>query len=634
MQEEQSDSVGGGRIQSGGNHKAVRMVKETKGGPSERPHGATSAAAGKPLGPEPQPGVSDPTAVSVASQEPQRLVLGTSGDHLVNGSQQSYARPVMQQQQRSAAVSDVTPQVPADNVASAVLDNVASAVLDNVASAVLDNVASAVLDNVASAVRDNVASAVRDNVASAVLDNVASAVLDNVASAVLDNVASAVRDNVASAVRDNVASAVRDNVASAVLDNVASAVLDNVASAVRDNVASAVLDNVASAVLDNVASAVLDNVASAVLDNVASAVRDNVASAVRDNVASAVRDNPAVTGRVVASGQWQEIVSGGGSSGNAWSHGSPFSSDTGYTVQALKRRNVVRFRHRGAKDELPDRRFVIRELLCNQMGFRPTNILAVISLPDRQGYDVSFKVRSELRHFWANFFKFRDVDGWNKFRFIPISKTDTVSVTINFWNEAVPPQYIVIWLQRHCDLMSDLTKDRDADGIWTGGWRVLVKLRQSQNVTHHLPVSFYIGREKGVCFYAGQPRECYKCGRTGHLASVCAYSVVKCSLCGEVGHAKAMCRNVQCDLCGRIGGPRRDYPDAWDDQDLLVAAEDLEEEEEVLLSGPVLRRPDPQSESSDSVQGASDSSEGSSSPASVSTRENNERAKIKRRKKS
>ncbi|XP_073510335.1 uncharacterized protein [Phyllobates terribilis] len=464
MEEEHTDLGFGDHMQSGSNQKAVKMVKEIKGEPSERPHGATSAVPGETLGPDPQPGLSDPPAVS---QEPQRLVPETSGDtavtvrdHLVKGTQQSYARPALQQQQRSAVDSDVAPQVPADNVASGV----------------------------------------------------------------------------------------------------------------------------------------------------------------RDKVTSGVREYPAVTGRVAT----QEIGTGGGSSGNAWSHGSPLSSDSSYTGPALKRRNVVRFRHRGPKKELPDRKFVIRELLCNQMGFLSTNVLAVINLPDRQGYDVSFKVRSELRHFWANFFKFRDMDGWNKFRFIPISKPDTVNVTIIFWNEAVPPQYIVIWLQRHCDLMSDLTKDRDADGIWTGGWRVLVKLHQSKNVTHHLPVSFYIGREKGICFYAGQPRECYKCGRTGHLASACAYSVVKCGLCGEVGHAKAACRNRRCNLCCLYGRPYRNYPDAWCNEDLLEVAEDLEEE--ALLSGSVLRRPEPHSD-------ISDSSEGSSSPSSVSTSENNETVQIKRRKK-
>ncbi|XP_056388735.1 zinc finger CCHC domain-containing protein 3-like [Hyla sarda] len=244
----------------------------------------------------------------------------------------------------------------------------------------------------------------------------------------------------------------------------------------------------------------------------------------------------------------QEGRSSGASSGNAWSRGSPFMSNVNYTGQAFKRRNVVRFRHRGAKEELPDRRFVVRELLCHQMGFLPSNILAVINLPDRQGYDVSFKLMSDLDRFWAHVTRVRDADGWNKFSFVPISRPDTANVTIIFWNESVPPQDIVVWLKRHCDLMSDLTKTRDEDGIWTGGWKVLVKLRQINNITQHLPNSFFIGREKGVCFYAGQPRKCFKCGKTGHIASVC--TLVKCNLCGEIGHVSATCQNIRCNLCG------------------------------------------------------------------------------------
>ncbi|KAM3915014.1 uncharacterized protein RB166_017405 [Leptodactylus fuscus] len=287
----------------------------------------------------------------------------------------------------------------------------------------------------------------------------------------------------------------------------------------------------------------------------------------------------------------QDGGSGRTSSGNAWSRGAPsFASNSNYTGQAFRRRNVVRFRHGGAKEDLPDRRFVVRELLCTQMGFVPTDILAVINLPDRQGYDVSFKLMSDLDRFWANLTRLRDTEGWDKFSFIPISRPDTASVTIVFWNEAVPPQDIVIWLRRHCDLMSDLTKNRDEDGVWTGGWRVLVKLRQQNNITQHLPNSFFIGREKGICFYAGQPRRCFKCGKAGHVASVC--SMVKCSLCNEMGHVSATCQNIRCNLCGRIGHPHRDCPDAWHnickdspDEDLLAAADDIQEEEEALLSG-------------------------------------------------
>ncbi|CAI9579893.1 unnamed protein product [Staurois parvus] len=296
---------------------------------------------------------------------------------------------------------------------------------------------------------------------------------------------------------------------------------------------------------------------------------------------------------------------------NAWSRGAPsFSNNTGYTGQAFKRRNVVRLKHRGSREELPDRRFVVRELLCQQMGFVPADILAVINLPDRRGYDVSFKLMSGLDRFWAGFSGFRDKEGWKIFTFIPISKPDTANVNIIFWNESVPPQDIVVWLRRHCEMVSDLTKTRDSDGIWTGGWRVLVKLRQSNNVTHHLPNSFFIGRERGVCFYAGQPRLCFKCGRSGHVASVC--SIMKCNLCGEVGHVSSTCENIKCNLCGRLGHLHRDCPVAFHnrdeesvDEEFLVAAEHLEEE--ALMNGVIST----EGEVNPEVQGASLGQEGS-----------------------
>ncbi|CAI9567913.1 unnamed protein product, partial [Staurois parvus] len=87
------------------------------------------------------------------------------------------------------------------------------------------------------------------------------------------------------------------------------------------------------------------------------------------------------------------------------------------------------------------------------MGFVPADILAVINLPDRQGYDVSFKLMFDLDRFRANFSKFQDKEGWKNFIFILISKPDTANVSIISGMSLCPPpppQDIVVWLRRHC----------------------------------------------------------------------------------------------------------------------------------------------------------------------------------------
>ena len=60
--------------------------------------------------------------------------------------------------------------------------------------------------------------------------------------------------------------------------------------------------------------------------------------------------------------------------------------------------------------------------------------------------------------------------------------------------------------------------------------------------------------------------ECYRCGKPGHLATVCRFKDSKCYLCGKIGHLKQVCKSRQ-------KGVRKDTP-----QKSVCC---LEEEEEV-----------------------------------------------------
>ncbi|OCT79750.1 hypothetical protein XELAEV_18026560mg [Xenopus laevis] len=89
-----------------------------------------------------------------------------------------------------------------------------------------------------------------------------------------------------------------------------------------------------------------------------------------------------------------------------------------------------------------------------------------------------------MERFWALYDQKKSTKEWENFKAIPISRPETKNVTIIFKHESVPPEDILVWRMES-------------------------------------PNSFFIGRERGVCFYPGQPRQCFKCGSNRHLAINC-----------------------------------------------------------------------------------------------------------------
>ncbi|OCT94579.1 hypothetical protein XELAEV_18012256mg [Xenopus laevis] len=249
---------------------------------------------------------------------------------------------------------------------------------------------------------------------------------------------------------------------------------------------------------------------------------------------------------------------------NVWERRRLFANSSGVNRlldgPVFKKRNAVRIKWEGERDKSPGWRYVARNLVKESMGFTTNDVNAFLDISDTE-YDISFKLSQGLERFWSLYDQKKSTKEWENFRAIPISRPETKTVTIIFKHESVPYEDILVWLKRQCNVLTPLTKIYNEEGFWAGGWKTQVRLEVQHNVPRHLPNSFFIGRERGVCFYPGQPHQCFKCGSNRHLAINCETKV--CALCGAKGHTSKECNEVRCNLCNTLGHTHRDCPNAW-----------------------------------------------------------------------
>eukprot|EP00061_Rhincodon_typus_P003330 g19821.t1 len=92
-------------------------------------------------------------------------------------------------------------------------------------------------------------------------------------------------------------------------------------------------------------------------------------------------------------------------------------------------------------------------------------------------------------------------------------------VTIHMYNPNVPAADV---LGRYVKVESGSSDVTDSLGIWTSKRQVKVTLRADVdgNVLRP-PSSFAIGGSQGYLMYAGQPKVCRHCGRSGNMAAEC-----------------------------------------------------------------------------------------------------------------
>ncbi|CAJ0962456.1 unnamed protein product [Ranitomeya imitator] len=219
--------------------------------------------------------------------------------------------------------------------------------------------------------------------------------------------------------------------------------------------------------------------------------------------------------------------------------------------QRSNRRNVARLQW-VSKDACPDRSKVAELLLG--MGFAAYDIFALIHPYGTSYFDVSFVRPEGFELFWSRHELAWGRPEWRGFLPVAISRQNSVRrVTVLTSNESLSCVDISTWVGRYGDIVGIPEKTLDEHGIWSGAWTFMVKLKVSGNTVTHIPSSTFLGRDRILIFYRGQPKVCHRCGSPTHFSAQC--TTQKCALCGDLGHLAATCGRIRCNLCGDLGHP-------------------------------------------------------------------------------
>ncbi|XP_067897345.1 uncharacterized protein [Heterodontus francisci] len=220
-------------------------------------------------------------------------------------------------------------------------------------------------------------------------------------------------------------------------------------------------------------------------------------------------------------------------------------------------RNTVRVVVKDKEGDAPvDRTFFIKKILFDCCGFQATDVFCLQDFPSSGYFDVTFRNVAGCIKFLKAFKEKGDRAPLSILTAEPLftlpSQRDRV-VTIHLYNPHVPVVDVLTFLARYVEVAGSSTDVKDPFGIWTSKRQVKVTLKvDPSGAIIHPPSSFAIGGSRGFLVYAGQPRVCRTCGKSGHMAANC--STVVCKNCKEEGHQTKDCKQTKCcNLCGAAG---------------------------------------------------------------------------------
>ncbi|XP_053155944.1 uncharacterized protein LOC128346547 [Hemicordylus capensis] len=227
---------------------------------------------------------------------------------------------------------------------------------------------------------------------------------------------------------------------------------------------------------------------------------------------------------------------------------------------------VIRFRYVGDDSLKGTRDYLLKHFITEKMEFPLDTITDIIQEPGSKEIDVCLESQPIYERFWA---ACKRVDCFHPdllhgFEIVPLFRGDMKVMTVALRTTAIPAEDIAIWIKRHADLLMGPHKIKDSYGCWTGEYRSVISLRNDPETgcVRHLPKYFFIGADRVITTYSGQPPACYQCGGYDHFRKLCISAL--CVKCGEMGHNTPSCRkNIECNFCLRSGHTYTWCPEAY-----------------------------------------------------------------------
>uniref|UniRef100_A0A8D2LG94 CCHC-type domain-containing protein n=1 Tax=Varanus komodoensis TaxID=61221 RepID=A0A8D2LG94_VARKO len=221
-----------------------------------------------------------------------------------------------------------------------------------------------------------------------------------------------------------------------------------------------------------------------------------------------------------------------------------------------RKRFVVRFRYVGTDPNRDTRTYLTKTLMREVLKIEKEQVVAVIQLPGSGETDVCLASELAYWKFWA---KCKAAQRANPsllegFEVAPLLKDDTGILTVIFRTTTIPEEDVARWVSRYAVILNGPYKRIDEEGFWTGEYRCVVSFKnQSQdNRQGKIPKYFFLGAERGITRYSGQPSACYHCGSYEHYRRTCTTQL--CSRCCGKGHSTLACqRGIRCNLCEEAG---------------------------------------------------------------------------------